>query len=336
MPGPEGGTGRADVVANKKKKTRVKAGGTPTSSSGKKKASSSTRNSSSTRKKTSKRSPSGQGNSGGGKKSARGSGGEAKKKVTSKKKSTPKKTKSVAAEEKKRKAAAKGGKVNAKTKVLPKKKAPLKKKVLREKKKPVVKEKTATSLKSKTKVCKSEGRSKAAVKAVLEKKKPMSAALRRALRGPKAGMLDTQVPAASIRGGGGTSKRAAKSRLSAVQLQHFEELLREKRNNLIDSVRALEDVALRGDGDGATHKAFHPDDQGPEAYDQDFKLLLAASERTMLEEIDEALKRIENGTFGICEVTRKPIPAARLEAKPWARVCIEVAQAREHRSMFSS
>jgi DnaK suppressor protein len=50
------------------------------------------------------------------------------------------------------------------------------------------------------------------------------------------------------------------------------------------------------------------------------------SERKLLGEIDDALNRIANGTYGICEGTGKPITKARLEAQPWARYSIEYAR----------
>jgi len=49
------------------------------------------------------------------------------------------------------------------------------------------------------------------------------------------------------------------------------------------------------------------------------------SERKLVKEIDEALDRIENGTYAICEGNGKPIPKARLEAIPWAKYCVEYA-----------
>ena len=49
-------------------------------------------------------------------------------------------------------------------------------------------------------------------------------------------------------------------------------------------------------------------------------------ERKMLKEIDDALQRIEDGTYGICEATGKPIAKARLEAKPWAKYRVEYAR----------
>jgi RNA polymerase-binding transcription factor DksA len=55
-------------------------------------------------------------------------------------------------------------------------------------------------------------------------------------------------------------------------------------------------------------------------------LSLAEAERRGLREIDEALQRIEERTYGICQMTGKPIPKARLKAKPWAKYTIEAAR----------
>ena len=53
---------------------------------------------------------------------------------------------------------------------------------------------------------------------------------------------------------------------------------------------------------------------------------LAAADRKLIKEIDDAIKRVDNGTFGICELTGKPIKAERLEELPWARYTIEAAR----------
>ncbi len=71
---------------------------------------------------------------------------------------------------------------------------------------------------------------------------------------------------------------------------------------------------------------IHMADIGTDTYDQDFILGLAETERQGLREIDEALQRIESRTFGICQMTGKPIPKARLNAKPWAKYTIEAAR----------
>jgi DnaK suppressor protein len=67
-------------------------------------------------------------------------------------------------------------------------------------------------------------------------------------------------------------------------------------------------------------------DIGSDNYEQEFTLGLMDSERKLLKEIDDALQRVEQGIYGICEGTGKQIPKARLEAQPWARYCVEYAR----------
>jgi RNA polymerase-binding transcription factor DksA len=56
---------------------------------------------------------------------------------------------------------------------------------------------------------------------------------------------------------------------------------------------------------------------------------LIENERGLLREIDEALERIEDNTYGICLATNKPITKSRLRVKPWAKYCIAYARKRE-------
>ena len=63
----------------------------------------------------------------------------------------------------------------------------------------------------------------------------------------------------------------------------------------------------------------HMADAGTDTYDRDLALAMLSSEQGALYEIDEALDRIRNGTYGVCESTGKPIERARLEAIPWTR-----------------
>ncbi len=65
--------------------------------------------------------------------------------------------------------------------------------------------------------------------------------------------------------------------------------------------------------------SLHLADSGTDNFDRDFALSLLSSDQDALNEINEALKRIENGTYGVCELTGKPIPKTRLEAIPWTR-----------------
>lgn len=67
----------------------------------------------------------------------------------------------------------------------------------------------------------------------------------------------------------------------------------------------------------------HMADSGTDNFDRDFTLSLLSSDQDIVYEIEEALKRIEKGTYGVCEVTGETIPKARLKAIPWTRFTVE-------------
>lgn len=76
--------------------------------------------------------------------------------------------------------------------------------------------------------------------------------------------------------------------------------------------------------------SLHMADSGTDNFDRDFALSLLSSDQDAIYEIEEALKRIEKNTYGICELTGKAIPKARLEAIPWTRFTVQ-AQAQLER-----
>lgn len=76
--------------------------------------------------------------------------------------------------------------------------------------------------------------------------------------------------------------------------------------------------------------SLHMADSGTDNFDRDFALSLLSSDQDAVYEIEEALKRIERKTYGVCELTGKTIPKARLEAIPWARFTVQ-AQAQLER-----
>ncbi|MHC4642518.1 MAG: TraR/DksA family transcriptional regulator [Planctomycetota bacterium] len=125
-------------------------------------------------------------------------------------------------------------------------------------------------------------------------------------------------------------KRAKKSRLTAATIEHFKQILLQKRREIINNVNEMEDEALkqsRLDASGdLSSMPIHMADIGTDNYEQEFALGLMDSERKLLREIDDALQRIEDKAYGICEGTSKPIRKARLEAQPWARYCVEYAR----------
>ena len=127
-----------------------------------------------------------------------------------------------------------------------------------------------------------------------------------------------------------SSTRTKKSRLTAADIERFKLMLLEKRREILRNVNEIEDEALKKSRLDATgdlsSMPIHMADLGTDNYEQEFALGLMDSERKLLQEINDALQRIEQGAYGICEATGKPIAKARLEAKPWARHCVEYAR----------
>jgi DnaK suppressor protein len=127
-----------------------------------------------------------------------------------------------------------------------------------------------------------------------------------------------------------SSTRTKKRSLTSADLKHFKQMLMEKRREILNNVNEIEDEALkksRMDACGdLSSMPIHMADIGTDNYEQEFALGLMDGERKLLREIDEALGRIDNKTYGICEGTGKLIRKARLEAQPWARHCVEYAR----------
>jgi RNA polymerase-binding transcription factor DksA len=152
-----------------------------------------------------------------------------------------------------------------------------------------------------------------------------------------------------------TTRRSPKSRRQTMEspavllgLNHRErkldpfirkqkEKLLQLRDAMVDSMAGVAQGTLRSRAEGSEASAFgmHQADAGSDAYDRDFALSLLSQEQDALYEIDEALKRIELGTYGKCEMSGKPIPRARLEAIPFARFTVECQSKLEKQSKAS-
>lgn len=117
-----------------------------------------------------------------------------------------------------------------------------------------------------------------------------------------------------------------KTRLSKKELEQYRLLLLSRRADILGLVNGMEQEALRSEGGNLSHMPIHMADIGSDTADQDFALNLAEKERKTITEIDAALQRIADGTYGVCQATGKPIPKARLDAKPWAKYTIEAAR----------
>jgi len=87
----------------------------------------------------------------------------------------------------------------------------------------------------------------------------------------------------------------------------------------------MEEETLRKPRTDLSNLPFHMADAGTDTFELENTLGLMDSERKLLKEIEDALARIENGTYGICEGSNEPIPKERLKAIPWARYCVAFA-----------
>ena len=115
-----------------------------------------------------------------------------------------------------------------------------------------------------------------------------------------------------------------KVKLTPFLLKQQDHLL-QLRDSLLDTMAGVAKDNLRSRAEGSEASAFgmHQADAGSDAYDRDFALSLLSQEQDALYEIEEALKRLELGTYGVCEISGKTIAVARLEALPFARLTVE-------------
>ena len=162
------------------------------------------------------------------------------------------------------------------------------------------------------------------------KSKPKNSAREKksARRSPKPKLKGTQSPAAILLGLNHREKK-----LDPFVRQQKQKLL-QLRDAVVDSMAGVAQGTLRSRAEGSEASAFgmHQADAGSDAYDRDFALSLLSQEQDALYEIDEALKRIELGTYGKCEMSGKPIPRARLEAIPFARFTVQCQSQLEKQS----
>ncbi|MEM7680874.1 MAG: TraR/DksA C4-type zinc finger protein [Planctomycetota bacterium] len=126
--------------------------------------------------------------------------------------------------------------------------------------------------------------------------------------------------------------RKVKSGLGKRLLAKFRAQLLERRRELLGDLVGLEAAHKASSGD-LSNMPVHMADVGSDAFDREFTLGLMESERHRIQQIDDALERIEAGTYGVCRMSGKPIEHARLEYVPWTRFCVEVARARERHGL---
>ena len=131
-----------------------------------------------------------------------------------------------------------------------------------------------------------------------------------------------------------------------VKLTNFVKKQRQRlldlQDELMDAMYGVQQEALRNgpSGNDSSGSGMHQGDAGSDAYDRDFALNLLSKEQDAVQEIHAALERIVAGNYGICGISGKKIPQARLEAIPFARLTVECQsqweQENPHRKFRSS
>jgi DnaK suppressor protein len=114
--------------------------------------------------------------------------------------------------------------------------------------------------------------------------------------------------------------------MSTIETGEFKERLLEERRRLqeaVDNLRGEHAGSLQDETQELSVADNHPGDVGTETYDRELDEGLEEGAERQLEQIDAALRRIDEGTFGACAVDGKPIPVERLRAVPWATLCID-------------
>lgn len=116
-------------------------------------------------------------------------------------------------------------------------------------------------------------------------------------------------------------------------LKKQKQRLVELRDAYLNSIEGVASETIRNEGGDSSAFGMHQADAGSDAYDRDFALSLLGKEQDALYEINEALKRIETGTYGLCEGTGVQIPEERLEAMPFARYSVTYQEKLERSQM---
>ena len=163
---------------------------------------------------------------------------------------------------------------------------------------------------------------KATARSSSKAKKPAAKTV--ASKKPSGPPFPIKTPARFLRPLEENAKPAKPPKFSASFLEKQKTKLAELRDHILDQMQGVAQDSLREPASGGGSAfGMHQADAGSDAYEKDFALSLLSQEQDALYEIEEALKRIEAGTYGVCEMSGQPIPVNRLEAIPFARFTVD-------------
>ncbi len=125
--------------------------------------------------------------------------------------------------------------------------------------------------------------------------------------------------------------RAGSSRSVVGRIEEFNRLLLVERKRLRDELSEMEEHQLKTEEKPVADAANEDDlvDVATETFEREKELALESSVQGILEMVEEALKKVRDGTYGICDGCSKPIDGNRLRAIPYARLCIKCKEREE-------
>jgi len=126
--------------------------------------------------------------------------------------------------------------------------------------------------------------------------------------------------------------RRSSKRFSSEELRAFEHQLQQRRQFLLGNVRRLEDEACRKGSDAAGDLStipLHPADLATDMQQQDMSLVFMENENVQLQDIEDALERLDEDRFGLCEECEHEIAVDRLRAIPYASLCVDCKRRQE-------
>lgn len=124
-------------------------------------------------------------------------------------------------------------------------------------------------------------------------------------------------------------------KMNKKDLTYFKKLILDRKDEIVTEIKHISEDTLKksqrdaaGDISGYT---YHMADIATDTYDREFSMGIASNERKLIYDIDDALKRIEDGSYGTCEDCKGVIAKTRLKAIPYARLCLKCQEKREKR-----
>ena len=123
--------------------------------------------------------------------------------------------------------------------------------------------------------------------------------------------------------------------LTKDQMKQLRQLLIIERAKLAEEIKSIARDASTSPRDASgdlSAYTVHMADMAADTYDRELSMNIASSEQQVLYEIDDALKRLDDGSYGTCQQCNQPIAMSRLKAVPYASLCIECQRAKEQKN----